>query len=406
MITECRSCQSEQLRPILSLGDQYLSDFIDAKDKGKKPPQFPLDLVLCEPCSLLQLTESAPPALLYPDSYGYRSGINQTMRDHLAGVVREVAEIADVREGDTVVDIGSNDGTLLKAYPSTVHRVGYDLLRKFEGEYDQPNLEVRIGGFDGHDEPAKVITAISCFYDLEDPNRFLEAVKASLAPDGVFVVQQNYLGGMIRQTAFDNICHEHLEYYSLSAMEALLDRHGLEVFRVTENGLNGGSFRTYIRRATGQGNGYGVEEMRLAERSLGLQDTATYEKFSQRAQETRDKLRELVLRETEAGKRVYVYGASTRGNTILQYCDFGPEHIAGAAERNPEKWGKVIASSGIPIVSEAEARQAKPEYMMALPWFFRDEFVERERDYLEAGGSLIFPLPEPCIVTSRGVRML
>lgn len=399
-IENCRSCHSDRLKPILSLGDQYLSDFVE---ENGKPEVFPLDLVLCENCTLLQLQESAPAVLLYPESYGYRSGINQTMRDHLSGIVKEAMGTVDLQPGDTVIDIGSNDGTLLKNYPNTINRVGFDLLAKFEPEYEGMTFMNR--PFDGHDTKAKIITAISCFYDLDDPNAFLDAVLTSLDDNGVFIVQQNYLGSMIRQTAFDNICHEHLEYYSLSSLEHLLKRHGLEVFRVEENELNGGSFRTYIRRIQ-NGETPEAEHMREREEQMGLTQIETYEDFSKNVERVKSKLMSFIDTILDQGKRIYIYGASTRGNTILQYCGISKEHVVAAAERNPEKWGKVIASSGIPIVSEQEARDTHPDYFLCLPWFFASEFIEREREYLDRGGSLIFPLPHPCVVTKDGITYL
>src|SRR3990167_6862546 len=298
------------------------------------------------------------------------------MREHLKGIVESVEERIDLREDDIVVDIGCNDGTMLGFYQGDVMRVGFDpsenvlayanreLKPKFGKEkvrlfLDYFNKELYFPAMMGK---AKVVTAISMFYDLDNPNRFLRDVKDILDSDGIFVVQQNYLKAMVENTAFDNICHEHLEYYSLGSMETLLNRHGLEVFDAVETPINGGSFRTYIRH-----KGENIGDFVRARYSVGF--------------------------------KIYAYGASTRGGTLLQACGLGKDFISAAVDRNPDKWGKTMGSTGIPIISEEQARVDKPGYMIILPWFFTKEFVEREREYLERGGKFIVPLPEPSIIS-------
>jgi hypothetical protein len=247
---------------------------------------------------------------------------------------------------------------------------------------------------------AKSITAIAMFYDLEDPNKFVADVKECLAEDGVFVIQQAYLPLMLKDNIFDNICHEHLEYYSLLSLEALLERRGLGVIDVELNDVNGGSFRTYITHKDGGikspvgGGEVRVANMRLLEEKMELGNIQAYRDFAKRVKNIKQRLVGFIRGEVAAGRKVYVYGASTKGNTLLQYFGLDSSVITAAAERNPDKWGKKTVGTNIPIVSEEEARADEPDYFLVLPWHFMPEFKDRERLFLERGGKFIVPLPE------------
>ena len=240
---------------------------------------------------------------------------------------------------------------------------------------------------------AKIITAISMFYDLEDPNQFISDIKELLDPEGIFIIQQNYLVGMLQQCAYDNIVHEHLEYYSLLSLENLLKRHDLEVFDVEERDLNGGSFRTYICHKGKRPISSAVNKMRATEADLQLDNSKIYKEFTKRVLGNTDKLYNFIISQVRMGKKIYVYGASTRGNTLLQAAYLDNKQISAAVERNPDKWGLIMSGTEIPIISEELARFQKPDYMLVLPWFFKKEFIERETEYLKSGGHLIFPLP-------------
>lgn len=410
----CRSCESGFMWDILSLGDQALVGF---DNTGKEPPRVPLTLCLCGDCRLVQLRHTTNPSLLYTENYGYRSGINEAMVRELKSVTNEVEKTVPLKPGDIVVDIGANDGTLLSGYKNIpgLRRVGFDpsrnMIDHFMTTMNQKGIKdyQLVSDYFGKwpfvrsfpHEKAKAVTAISMFYDLENPNKFLEDVKDILAPDGVFVIQQNYLVGMINQLAFDNICHEHLEYYSLSSLIPLLARHGFDVFDVEERSINGGSFRTYLRHTgasvTREGGGERVWATLECEMDMGLLDKEIYERFGKRVEANGSELKAFIEGEVENGKKVYVYGASTRGNTLLQKYGIDHKLVTGAAERNSDKIGKTYGSTGIPIVSEDEAR-SKADYFLALPWFLRDSFVQREREFLDRGGRFIFPLPKMEVV--------
>lgn len=400
VIRNCLSCDKKNLVRILSLGNLYLSDFIEEKDLGRIS-KYPLDLILCNNCYLLQIKDVTPAEKLYTENYGYYSGINQTMRDELADIVKKAVNIVPIKKGDIVLDIGCNDGTLLKYYGNYVTKVGFDPVNKFEKYFKKKN-EVFINNyFDSKKflkkflgKKTKIITAISMFYDLKNPNMFLEDIKACLDSKGIFVIQQNYLGKMLELNAFDNIVHEHIEYYSLLSLKNLLERHGLEITDVFVNSINGGSFRTFISLKGRRKPTFRVLKVLKEEEKQALHTKAPYFEFSKRIKHNMDKLSKFIKAEVKKGKHVYTYGASTRGNTLLQYTKLNNKLIEKAVERNPEKWGKIIASVGIPIISEEQARKEKPDYMLVLPWFFKKEFLKREKKYIKEGGHFIFPLPE------------
>jgi hypothetical protein len=341
--------------------------------------------------------------------------MNQTMTDELNGIARAVETIAGLKDGDRVIDIGANDGTLLRGYGvKGLRRIGFEPARNL-GQYNSVGTTKVLNDFfnfaawqkEFSGVKAKAITAIAMFYDLEDPNAFVGDVAKILDDNGMFVVQQAYLPLMLATNEIGNICHEHLEFYSLLSMENLMKRHALEIFDVTTNDINGGSFRTYIRH-TGKGSALNVAPgaaervaaMRAAEAKLKLHEVAPYQAFADRVNGIRDRLVAFLKEEKAKGKKIYGYGASTKGNTLLQYFGLGPDLITAIAERNPDKWGKKTVGTLIPIVSEAEARAAQPDHMLILPWHFLEEFRKREVEYFKQGGKFIVPMPEFSIIES------
>lgn len=405
----CRSCGSSALTPVISLGEQYVSDFVD--EPSTDVLKSPLDLVLCDVasggCGLLQLRHTVPADFMFR-RYWYLSGVNATMTAALQDVVNAAERLISLSKGDMVVDIGCNDGTLLRSYrtkgltlvgfePATnlipFAKVGttdiindYFTLKKYREQFPKSR--------------AKIVTSIAMFYDLEDPNRFVEDVSGCLDDDGVWIIQMSYLLSMLNQNAFDNICHEHLEYYSMTSLTNLLGRHSFEVFDVELNDVNGGSFRAYVKHKGCHSLGYREDErerlsrIRKLEENMRLTEKQTYLEFASRVKLLRERLYGFVKNEHEKGKSIYVYGASTKGNTLLQFCNLDHRLISAAADRNPDKWGKKTVGTLIPIISEDQARADRPDYFLILPWHFLDEFMKREKAYLDGGGRFIVPLPE------------
>ncbi len=404
-IKGCRACHQEKLIEVLSLGNQYVSDFIASNGDS---PRVPLELVRCGDCSLVQLRHTFPRGSLYRH-YWYRSGISKTMRDALADIVSRACNIAKPAPGDLVLDIGCNDGTLLRSYSVPgLSLVGFEPAVNLVEEARRDTSWIFNDFFSSqvfrqkfNQGKARIITSVAMFYDLEDPNSFVEDISECLAPDGIWVVQQNYLATMLDQNGFDNIGHEHLEYYSLATLNALVKRHGLEVFEVETNDVNGGSFRTYISHRGSHPIGESVSRLEEHEDRLSLGANAVYQRFAKNIRRIRSQVRRFIIREVSRGKTVYVYGASNRGNTILQYCGLDHSLIKRATDANPDKWGRKTVGTLIPIVSKEEARRDKPDYFLILPHHFLGEIKREEREYLKAGGKLIVPLPEFRIVTAE-----
>ena len=398
-ILSCRSCDALELESVLDLGALHINAFpLPGESDG---PKVPLHLVVCGSCKLLQLTHTVDPDLLYR-KFWYRSGITETMRKALRSVAEDTKERVDLLPGDLVVDIGSNDSTLLREMGDDpdITRIGFEPATNLMGEARDGGLEVVNDYFSlpalrvVTGQKAKIIFAIAMFYDLDEPNKFVRAVADSLEFDGVFVIQMAYLAKMLTTNDVGNICHEHLEYYSLASLEELLNRHGLYVFDVQENSVNGGSIRVYASK-DGRLPSVALHLLRAYESATSLTSRETLSLFAERVRRIRLQVRDLVRR----AEAPFVYGASTKGNTLLQYWELGSEHLAGAAERDPLKWGRETVGTRIPIVSERVARERAKTFLV-LPWHFREEILAREAACLWKG-DMIFPLPYPEVVQLR-----
>ncbi|MEV5510194.1 class I SAM-dependent methyltransferase [Streptomyces orinoci] len=405
-IAECRVCGNRTLLQVLDLGEQALTG-VFPRSRTEVVPTAPLELVKCSPdgCGLVQLRHTADLGLMYGDQYGYRSGIRPFMINHLRGKVDELTKLVDIGPDDLVLDIGSNDGTLLSGYPADGRTlVGVDPTgekwREFYPEHidliaDFFSREVFVAHYGSR--RAKVITSIAMFYDLPDPLGFMEDVKATLADDGVWMLEMSYLPSMLEATAYDVICHEHLEYYALAQIEWMAERAGLDVVKAEITDVYGGSLCVTLAK---QGSGHRCDEaalnrLRAREAGLGLDIMAPFESFGERVREHRDHLRDFLDTSRKDGKLTLGYGASTKGNVILQYCDIGEESLPCIGEASPEKAGRFTPGTQIPIVSEKEALAQRPDQLLVLPWVYRDGFIEREGEFLLRGGKLIFPLPAP-----------
>jgi len=406
-IRECRVSGSPNLVPVLSLGRQKLTG-VFPKDPAEPITEGPLDLVWCPESGLLQLRHSYSLDEMYGANYGYRSGLNSSMVRHLNAKVRSLQRLRPLAAGDLVVDIGSNDATTLKAYDQPgLRRVGIDPTgRKFASFYP-PEIELIPDFFSRDvfksrcgDERAAIVTSIAMFYDLEDPLAFVREVADVLRDDGIWHFEQSYMPSMLRMNSYDTICHEHLEYYALGPVKAMLERCGLAIVDVQTNAVNGGSFAvTAAKRRPGLAANQTVIDWLLGqEERMGLSTPRPFRQFEERVFEHRANLQRLVRSLNADGKRVLGYGASTKGNVLLQFCGFTAKDIPAIAEVNPDKFGCFTPGSQIPIVSEDEARRLAPDYFLVLPWHFKEGILAREEAYLAGGGKMILPLPEIEIV--------
>jgi hypothetical protein len=339
---------------------------------------------------------------MYGDNYGYRSSLNQSMVAHLRAKVEQLRARVGVNAGDLVIDIGSNDGTLLSFYPRGPALVGVDpTAAKFRRSY-RPDITVFPDFFSTDlfsrrfgDKRAKIITSIAMFYDIERPLDFVTQIAELLDGDGVWHFEQSYLPAMLAQNAYDTICHEHLEYYGLKQIQWILDRGGLKILDVELNDVNGGSFAVTAARADTKrpANQDAIERILQTEEESRLDTLRPYDEFKVRVFEHREQLLRLMAKLASEKALLLGYGASTKGNVILQFCGITRSQIPFIAEVNEDKLGCFTPGTKIPIISEAEAHKMKPDYFVVLPWHFRENLVEREKAFLERGGRMLFPMP-------------
>lgn len=402
-VSHCRICNSDNLQEVFNLGDQVIASRFPKQDEVD-PPKVPLVLVKCGgECGLLQLKHNVDVNEMYRHTYGYRSGINETMRNQLKTIVDEFKKYITFDNGDTVVDIGSNDGTLLGHYPDFLNRVGIDPTCQQFLMYYSPGIQCfpEFFSYDVYKKhlgntKAKCVSSISMFYDIPSPLQFMKDISKILDVDGVWIAEQSYAPTMFEMNSFDTICHEHLEYYCLKQIDWMCKKTGLRIINVSLNDCNGGSFRVVVAHENSPYESHSNVKTMLENEKL-LSPTVV-EDFQKRCNVQRDALKHLLENLKKDGKTVCLYGASTKGNTLLQYYGIDSSLVTCAAERNPDKFGCHTPVTNIPIVSEEDVRKMNPDYMLVLPWHFKTEFLVREKDYLDKGGHFIFPLPDVEIV--------
>lgn len=413
--TTCRVCGSSSLKKVIDLGPQYLQgSFVKS---GKEMPgtrKIDCTLVRCNPekdenaCGLLQMEHSVPPEILYAN-YWYRSGTNDTMRNHLKEIVDSITGIIK-KDAATVLDIGCNDGTLLSYYPASFEKYGCDpsdvaqevkIAKVVQDIFPSERLVSVLEG-----KQPDIITSIAMFYDLECPVDFVKDIKRFLAPNGVWVFEMSYMPRMLELDSYDTICHEHLEYYSLAVLEKVCSMGGMKIFKISFNEINGGSIRCYASHKEYAGydeksNFNLLNETRQKEFDLELETDKPYTSFQQRIEKLKKELHDFLVKLKKKGKKVHVYGASTKGNTILQWCGIDHKLVKYAAERNPDKFGARTLGTDIAIISEEESRAMNPDYYLVLPWHFKEEFLKREKESLDKGIGFIFPVPKIHVIKSE-----
>jgi len=395
-IKHCLLCKNKKLKKIFSLGNLFVSNFV-IKRKIKKGIKAPLTLLHCENCSLIQLSHIAPQEIMYKRFYWYKSGITRTMREGLKGIFKDSLKYVKLFKKDLVLDIGANDGTLLKNYKKKCLTLGCEPAKNLQKELKK-NCDYRIENFwnlkqfhkislkVGLPKP-KIITAIGMFYDLEDPNSFIRDAALSLHDDGIFIAQLMCLKSMVAKNDIGNICHEHIEFYSLKSLKYLFEKNGLEIFKIEENDINGGSFRIYCRK-------YSNGSIKLPYENV----SKMMKTFVKRVKMNKKIMTNFLNKKNKEGKKIYLYGASTKGNTLLQYYGINSKLVPFAAERSPDKWKKYTIGSGIKIISEKKARILNPDFFLITPWAFVKEFKKREVKWREKGGKFIVPFPKMKII--------
>ena len=396
-ITSCRVCRSVNLEAVIDLGEHPYSGYFPSDDGVLE--KGPLALALCKKCSLVQLTVDYELSEMYGENYGYRSGLNGSMVSHLESIVAEVINVAQVRKSDLVIDIGSNDGTLLGFYPEEIRKIGIDPSgAKFEHFYKEA-CEKHFDFFD-IDTPellqikakCKAITSLSMLYDIPRPVDFVKGIKEALHPDGLWFFEQSYLLSMIKANAYDTICHEHREYYSLTALSYILRKAGLRIVDARLTSTNGGSVLVVASHDNSQHkvNHEALRKLFKEEQVLGVSSSKMYHQFSKKIETHKASLIEAVDQFKKESRPLYVIGASTKGNTLINYSGFTSNDFVCAAEVNEFKFGKFMPGSNIPILNQNELEFMPNSVGLVLPWHFKEFFLKKNLKNID----FLFPLPD------------
>ena len=405
-IKSCRSCSSKSLKKLYSLGNQYLTG-IFPKSRSQNVPKGELSMVMCGKCSLLQLENSFNVNVMYGENYGYLSSLNPHMIKHLKMKSEKLKKISKLGNDETIIDIGSNDGTFLSNYRKTNRLIGVDpTIKKLKKFYRK--VIITISDFFSaqtvskylKNKKAKIITSISMFYDLPSPIKFAQDIYECLDNDGIWHLEQSYMPLMLKNISYDTICHEHLEYYSLKTIKYIFDKVGFKIIDLEFNDINGGSFALTVSKKKSKYPEYLkiVDWLLFKEEKYKYNSSTAQLKFFKSVMQHKKILQDLLSNLIDMRKKVIGYGASTKGNVILQYCNLTSSNIKFIVDVNKDKNNKYTPGSLIKIVSEKEIKRYNPDYMLVLPWHFKNFILQKEKNYLNQGGKLIFPLPDIEIV--------
>ena len=404
-IKRCRNCKGMKFTKLFSLGKMSFTGKFTNNFKTNIPKAY-IELIMCNSCKLVQLDRNFNPKYLYDDNYGYRTGINTTMTNHVKLVVDEAVQLVELKKNDAVLDIASNDGTLLSFYKKNIFRVGTDpLVKKYKRNYKK--IDIGISDFFSFEsikkkkinKKFKVITALSMFYDLPDPNKFLKDIKKVLHEEGILILEHADLLSIIKNCQFDTICHEHLEYYSSKIILELTKKNQLRTFNIKSSNINGGSKRYFIcHNESKYKNDSKIKKILKEELKFKLSKAETFNTFFKVINSQKKKLIRLIKKINHKGEVIHGCGASTKGNVLLQYFNITNKHIKFVADRNPQKYNKYTPGTKIKIISEKLSRKIQPDYYLVLPWHFKNEILKREQIIKKKGTKFIFPLPKLKII--------
>ena len=402
----CRSCRGTDLSVFLSLGDLPLSDgLLAADDLERKEPRYPLDVAFCPDCTLVQILETVPPEQLFGADYPYFSSFTDALLEHSAANVQARIAEQQLDGSSLVVELASNDGYLLQYYQArgipvlgidpapgpvaAARKRGIETLQAFFGR----DLAARLAA-DGR--RADVIHANNVLAHVADTNGFVAGIGVLLKEDGVAVIEAPYVKELIDHGEFDTIYHEHLCYFSVTALAQLFRRHGLSLNRVEPLEIHGGSLRLFVgRRSQADGS---VGEYLQAEQASGMDRLEYYSDFSSRVERIRSDLLALLERLRRGGARIAGYGAAAKGTILLNFSGIGPEVLGFVADRNVHKQGRYIPGVRLPIAPPARILEDQPDYLLILPWNFKEEIMEQQSEYRRRGGRFIVPVPQPVIL--------
>ena len=392
------------MKTLFSLGNQYFTGkFLKNGEKVKKAK---INLCICSKCKLVQLRDQYDLKYMYGPDYGYRTGINKTMSSHVKNITKNLSKKVNLKNKDYVLDIASNDGTLLNYYKNNIYTFGVDpILNKYKKFYKKINFTSnsffsKSAVTSKTKKKFKIITALSVFYDLNDPNKFLKDVYYILDKKGLFLLEFADLASLIKLNMFDTICHEHAEYYSTKVLLDMFDKNNFKIIQINKNDINGASKQYLLSRKDSifKSNKNNIKKILYEEKKLKLDDPKIYINFFKRIQKIGKQLKFFINTQKNKDKIIHGYGASTKGNTLLQFFKIGKKEVEYISDRNPDKYGLKTPGTNITIISEKTSRLKKPDFYLVLPWHFKREILSRERKIRNKGTKFIFPLPKLKII--------
>jgi ubiquinone/menaquinone biosynthesis C-methylase UbiE len=395
---KCVICKSKKLRNVINLGKQPLSG-IFYKKKNYKTRKFPLNLLCCSKCNLVQLSKSPNKDKMFGSNYEYRTGLSDLMILHLRSTLKYLENKKYIKNKYSVLDIGSNDGTFLNFFNKQNELVGIDpSLNKFKKFYNKKIIKVykffskkNLSEVLNKDKKFDLITSFAMFYDIVKPAEFCRDIENLLKPNGVWVVEFSYLKLLLENLTYDQICHEHATYYSLKVFKNLIEKEGLRIVDFKLNEINGGSIQIICSKNSSKYKSNTKKIIRTIEAEKNI-NSQCFERFKERVKKNKKLIQNFF--NLNSKKKVIGYGASTKGNIIINYCGIKNNNLKMICDANIEKINKFTPGSNIRVISKKMMRKLKPDYLFVLIWSFKKEVIKQELNYIKTGGILVFPLPK------------
>ena len=411
----CKNCNQKRLKKVITIGKQPVSSvFLSKKINNLK--KYSLDLYECQNCKLIQLSKVAPANEMYGLSYGYWTSLSDLMINHMRKKIKRIKKFNLIKNNSFILDIGSSDATFLNLFKN--YKKNLDLFaidpsaEKFKKSFQDKKINLivdyftkeRIYNYLNSEEKVKkkfsLITSFAMFYDINDPNSFCKDINKLLEKDGLWIVEFSYFPLLLKNLTYDQINHEHVTYYTLTTFQKIIDKHGLKVIDISFNEINGGSAEVIVSK---KGSRYKVNKLKISKvlEEEKLINESSYKKFNDRIDNVKKVVQFFLKKNT---KKIVGYGASTKGNIILNHCKINSRDIKYICDGNSQKLGQYTPGSNIEIISKEKMRKMKIDYLFVLIWSFRSEVIKQEKKFIRSGGKLIFPLPVFHIVDKENYR--